>query len=401
MARRANNEGSIYQCASDGRWCGSLKLPNGKRKVIYGKTQREALTKLRALQRHLDEGWVVSSGPNLTVGAYLKHWAQEGLEARLRAGRLAPSTVSSYRDQVRLHLVPDLGQLPLTKLSAPHLRTWLSGKQQLAGPAGKPLSSRSIAYQHAVLRAALSDAVRDELVTRNVATLVEPPRGSRKTAAALTPEEVGRLLAAAEGSRLRPLWLVLLGLGLRRGEALALRWEDLDLEAGTVRVHRSLQRVRDGEPDSLTGRRKGRLVESQSTKTGQDTVLPLPGMVSAELENHRRAHLKERLAAPSWVDPGLVFTTGVGTALEPRNVNRAWAALCDKAKVRSVRVHDLRHTAASLLLAQGVDMKVVQTTLRHTRLSTTADVYTHVQQELQRSAADRMDDLLRGLAKGS
>ena len=150
----------------------------------------------------------------------------------------------------------------------------------------------------------------------------------------------------------------------------------------------------------MTGRRKGRLVESMTTKTGQDVVLALPTTLAAELEAHRVAQLKERMAAAAWVDPGLVFTTGVGSALEPRNVNRAWAALCDKAGVGPVRVHDLRHTAASFLLAQGVDMKVVQTTLRHTRLSTTADVYTHVQAEVQRAAAGRMDDLLQDMTSG-
>ncbi len=337
----------------------------------------------------------------MTVGAYLQHWAEQTLAARLQSGQLSAATVSSYRDQVRLHLVPDLGHLALSSLSVPQVRSWLSRKKEVPGRRGKLLSARSVAYQHAVLRAALSDAVRDELVSRNVALLVQPSRGKKRAAAPLTPAEVGELIHAAEGMRLRPLWLVLVGLGLRRGEALALRWDDLDLAAGTVPAHRSLQRLRDGEPDAVTGRRKGRLVESMTTKTGQDVVLALPATLSAELEAHRVTQLKERLAAAAWVDAGLVFTTGVGTAIEPRNVNRAWAALCEKAGVRPVRVHDQRHTAASLLLAQGVDMKVVQTTLRHTRLSTTADVYTHVREEVQRAAASRMDDLLRQLSSGS
>ena len=182
---------------------------------------------------------------------------------------------------------------------------------------------------------------------------------------------------------MRPLWLVLVALGLRRGEALGLRWEDVDLEAGTVRVGRSLQRLRDGEPDPFTGRRTGRLVVSDKTKNGRTAVLALPAAVTMELERHRREQLRERLAAPVWVNAGLVFATRAGTALEPRNVSRSWSDLCDQADVRRIRIHDLRHTAASLLLAQGVDLEVVQTTLRHTRLSTTADISTHVQADVQ------------------
>lgn len=129
-------------------------------------------------------------------------------------------------------------------------------------------------------------------------------------------------------------------------------------------------------------------------RRGRTAVLPLPAAVTTEIERHRREQLRERLAALVWVDASLVFTTSVGTALERRNVNRSWHSLCDQVGVRRVRIHDLRHTAASLLLSQGVDLKVVQTTLRHTRLSTTADIYTHVQADVQRAAADRMDDLL-------
>ena len=165
---------------------------------------------------------------------------------------------------------------------------------------------------------------------------------------------MGKLLDKAVGHPLRPLWLVMLTLGLRKGEALALHWEDLDLEGGTVRVHRSLQRLRDADPDPITGTRRGRLVERQTTKTGEESVLPLPAVLVTDLEEHRRTQLKERLASSVWVTPELVFTTRVGMALEPRNVSRAWAAICEAAGVPPVRVHDMRHTTASLLLEQGV-----------------------------------------------
>lgn len=171
---------------------------------------------------------------------------------------------------------------------------------------------------------------------------------------------------------------------------MALHWDDIDLTDGTVLVHRTLQRLRDSEPDPVTGRRKGRLVEGK-TKTREESLLRLPAIVVHELEVHRRQQLKDRLSSPTWVNPDLVFTTGVGTPLEPRNVNRAWTSLCRAAGVAPVRIHDLRHTAASLLLEQGIDLKVVQRLLRHSRLSTTADIYTHVSRQMETAAAAKMD----------
>lgn len=401
MGKRANHEGSVYQRVSDGKWCASSTLADGRRKTVYGNSQREALARLRQLQQQITDGLALRPGREMTLGAYLTHWTTETLPARVQSGRLAPSTLASYRDQVRLYLVPDLGDTPLAQLSAPKLRKWLSVRQEQPGHRGKKLSTRSVIYLHAVLRAALSDAVRDELVVRNVCLLVEPPRGGGRSGEALSPTDVGKLLDKAIGHRLRPLWLLLLTLGLRKGEALALHWDDLDLEAGTVKVHRSLQRLRDADPDPITGRRRGRLVERQTTKTGDEAVLPLPAVLVTELEEHRRRQLKERLASAAWVNPELVFTTGVGTALEPRNVSRAWAAICDAAGVPAVRVHDMRHTTASLLLEQGVALKVVQQLLRHSRLSTTADIYAHVSTKMARDAADKMDEIFRGMPGGS
>ena len=159
---------------------------------------------------------------------------------------------------------------------------------------------------------------------------------------------------------------------------------------------KSLQRRR-GEKDEATGRRRGRLVESDLKTAASHDTLALPARVVLALREHRRAQRAERMAARMWVDDGLVFTTGIGTPLEPRNVNRAWEKVCAAAGVRPVRVHDLRHAAATYLFAAGVEMKTIQQTLRHSRLSTTADVYTHVLAEVQRAAADRMDDVLGAL----
>jgi integrase len=192
------------------------------------------------------------------------------------------------------------------------------------------------------------------------------------------------------------LWLLMLGVGLRRGEALALRWSNLDLETGTVTIAKSLQRRRTGEV-TPSGRRRGELLEVDPKTEASAATIALPEPVIESLRAHRRAQLVARMAARVRVDAGLVFTTGIGSALEPRNVNRAWDALCAPAGVRHLRVHDLRHATATFMLAEGVDLKVIQATLRHSRLSTTADVYAHVLAEVQRAGADRMGGMLTRL----
>lgn len=405
---RGNGEGSIYQRESDRKWVGAVVLDSGRRRVVYGSTRAEARDKLRELQRRTEDGAVAPVGRGVTLGRYLEQWCGVTLPSRVRAGRLKPSTLDSYRDVVERHITPALGSEPLAKLTPAKVRAWVSAKQvepsarqrkaPAEGPAPEPvlLSARTVAYFHAVLRKALSDAVRDELVGRNVAALVEPPVVRREPVSPLTADEARKVLEAAATDRLGVLWLVMLAIGLRRGEALALRWEDIDLDAGTVTVKRSLQRLR-GDRNETTGRRKGTLEELAPKTVGSAATIALPASLVTAMRGHLEVQQLERMVAPVWVDPSLVFTTGVGTALEPRNVTRSWAALCDRASVRRVRLHDLRHSAATFMLAAGVELKTIQVTLRHSRLSTTADVYAHVIDEVQRGAADQMDAVLRGL----
>jgi integrase len=395
MTKRGNGEGSLYQRASDGKWVGAVMV-DGRRRVVYGATQREARDELRKVLRAVEDGMPITKGRGLTVGAYFEQWCDVTLTSRVRAGRLKPSTLDSYRDVVERHILPSLGNIALAKLTPARVRSWISAKQAERSARGTPLSARSVAYFHAVLRKGLSDAVRDELVGRNVAALVEPPIVRRQPVQPLSVDEARRLLDAAGNDRLRVLWLVLLALGLRRGEALALRWSDIDLDAGTVTITRSLQRVR-GERDKTTGRRRGELVNVTPKTDASAATIALPASLATALTEHAEVQALERMVALTWVDTELVFTTSVGTPLEPRNVNRSWAALCDRAGMRHLRVHDLRHSAASFMLAAGVDLKMIQTTLRHSRLSTTADIYAHVLEDVQRQSAERMDVVLRSL----
>jgi len=424
VTRRGNGEGSVYRRESDGKWVGAVTLEAGGRRVIYGRTQRETREKLRDVLDEVEQG-IVANGAQLTVAGYLETWGVATLTSRVKAGTMAPRTADSYRDTIALHIAPYVGRLRLRTLRPADLRHWLSRLQdaQQAPRCGQcarmrsqariitrcerhqdvvlpPLSSRTVRYAHAVLRASLSDAVNDQLVARNVATLVVPPAQPSREQIPVRADEASRLLAAAAEDTLGVLWLTLLALGLRRGEALALRWGDLKLDAASVRISRSLQRLRD-EPTQPGGPRRGQLVETRPKTIGSEAVLPLPAALVKALRGHQVRQRSQRLAAPFWADPELVFSTGIGTALEPRNVDRSWKALCARAEVRPLRIHDLRHATATFLLTAGVDMKVIQRTLRHSRHQTTADVYAHVAEELQRGAAEGMDAVLRQLRPGT
>jgi integrase len=222
---------------------GVATLEDGRRRPVYGDTQAQARAKRRAVAGAVEDGLPLTP-ERLTVGAYLDEWCAVTLAERVRAGRLAASTADFYRDMCERHIVPTLGRVKLTKLTPAKVRGWIGAKLAETSTRGRPLSPRTVAYAHAVLRKALADAVRDELIARNVAALVEASTTQRDPVQPLSEDEARKVLATAASDRLRVLWLVLLSLGLRRGEALALRWDDLDLDAGTVTIRRSLQRVR-------------------------------------------------------------------------------------------------------------------------------------------------------------
>jgi integrase len=235
-----------------------------------------------------------------------------------------------------------------------------------------------------VLRRALEQARKDELVIRNVASLVDPPRVRRREVQPLTVEEAALLLDAVREDRLFALYAVALGEGLRRGEALGLRWSDIDLENDTLRVSVSLQRS-DGELQ---------LTEPKTARSKR--TVPLPGACVEALTEHRQRQKQEEAAAPVWLnDWNLVFTTTIGTPLDPQNVLHQFQAVCERVGLPRLRFHDLRHTCASLLLAQGVEARVIMDTLGHSLIGTTLNLYAHVMPATQRDAAGKMDSLFR------
>lgn len=401
----ANQEGRIWQRASDGRYAMRVYPPGGgKVRHVYGATREDVKARRDALLSELSAG--LTGGRARTLSEYLDHWLERTLPQRVRAGRLAQSTLNSYADTIRLHVRRDLGRVPMRELTAPRLREWLEdlSRKRSARTRRKPregekrlppaplLSDRTIAYCYAVLHKALEDAVADRSwgITENPLSKVDPPAAARGAAAAPTYEEAAALFEACQDDRLWCYWVILLGLGLRRGEALGLRWDDFDFEAKTLRVQRQIQRTRDASGHS------GLVAKSLKTDASRATVA-VPDLILGLLDAHRRQQRAERMRSPVWHDEAnLVFTTSVGTALEPRNVNRSWESVCARAGTRRITPHALRHAWGTWLGNEGVPQKVIQTGLRHARLATT-DGYVHPMDEPSRRAANRMGELLEPL----
>jgi integrase len=398
--RNPSGEGSVYQRTSDEKWCAAVTLPSGRRKIVYGDTEREALQKRRKLLAEVEAGRPVPLGRTPTLGAYLTRWLDVRIGGEVEAGHLDEATADSYRQMVEGHILPtSIAKVKLPALSADDVRAWQRERLKAKSNRGKPFSPRTVGMAHATARRALNDAMSDEIVGRNVFALVRLPAGQNKPAEPPTEEDLQKVFAAMIADRHRALWLTMLAFGPRRGEALGMRWSLTDLDAATTKLRKQIRRVR-GEADPETGRRHGRLVEKDLKTRESRATLSLPATLVEVLREHRRAQVAERLAARVWTDPDLIFTTSIGTTLEPRNVNRAWTAVCKRAGVKGVRLHDLRHAAASLAFAEGADLKEVQAMLRHTRLGTTADIYVNVVESVRKGTADRMDTVLRKITGG-
>jgi integrase len=377
MVRRGQGEGSIYRDA-DGKWRGFIDLGyvNGRRrrKYVRGRTRREVAAKLRDAANARDAGTLVTPQRIQTVAEWMTFWVES-----IASGKVRPSTLDGYRGYIRNRIVPALGHHRLDKLQPEHLEAFYRRSLD------DGLAPATVLQMHRVVSRALKVAMRRGRVARNVATLVDAPTVRRAEVVPLTASEARRILAAAADDRNAARWSVALALGLRQGEALGLMWDDLDLDGGTLTVRRALQRRRTGgglvmvEPKSAAGRRT--------------MVLPQPLVTS--LRRHRTAQRAERLAAGSlWTDTGLVFTTPIGTPIDPRNDYRNWHALLRRAGVRRARLHDARHTAATLLLAQGVPARVAMQILGHSQITLTLGTYSHVVPELAHDAAERMANVL-------
>ncbi len=376
--KKANGEGSVARY-KDGRWCArhTFHLPGGRplRKAFYGRTKAEALAKRTKAVADYRDGRLVLDQEKLTLGEHLTRWLEESVRGNVR-----PRTLDNYRLQVERHISPALGSVKLKDLSPAHVQRLIRDKLDSG------LSPASVRYVHAVLRRALRQAVRWGLAPRNAAEAVDLPKLVRKEARALSPEEARRFLAACSGERLEALYVLGVTSGLRQGELLGLKWEDVDLDRGTLLVRRQIQRMRDGSGLAF--------LPLKNPESRREVALG-PMAVSA-LRKHRARQAEEKLMLGSlYDDRGLIFTTGHGTPLEATNVvDRSFKPLLRAAGLPDIRFHDLRHTCATLMLSMGLSPKVAQERLGHADVSVTMGIYSHVTPETRREAAGAIEDLL-------
>jgi integrase len=389
--RRGHQEGTILQ-RSDGRWMAQIQLgyEGGKRvrKTFYGPTRGTVQGKLTDALADLRKGVSPVENDRLTLGAFLTDWLENTVKRTVR-----PATYRGYESKLRMHVLPTLGSMALVKLTPQRLNAFFNEKLR-ATPitraknqkmTERQLSPQTVKHVRAILRAALNDALKWGLVHRNVATLVDGPTVSYREVDVPTPEEARNLLQAGEGHRLGTLFTLCLATGLRQGEALGLRWSDVDLESGSVSVRQSLQRLNKqfvfGAPKTRGSRRD----------------IPLPDVALNALRSHHAGQSEERLSVGvAWQYPDLVFTTALGQPLQGSTVTRSFQELLARAGLRRLRFHDLRHACASLLLAQGAHPRVIMETLGHSRIDLTMNTYAHVIPALRREAATMIDTALAG-----
>lgn len=369
--RRANNEGGLSQRAN-GTWEARLTWvdPDSgarKRLTFYGPTAKVAAQKMKEARQRLESG-APPRDSSRTVADWLAHWRTTTLAASDRK----QTTRTLYGGLAGKHLEPEpFGATPLDRLRPSHVEGLILALRE------KGLSDSTVRQVYTVLRIALDGAVRDGLLARNPAAQVRRPGVERREARHLPADGVAAVLRAAEGSRYHSALLLIAATGMRRGEAAALRWDAVDLDAGVLRVRSTVSRV------------EGALVTSEPKTDRSRRTVPLSPSAVAMIRRHRTAQLEDRLRAGNqWTDSGLVFTTEAGTAVDPRNLLRALEAAAKKAGVEDVGVHTLRHSAAVAWLENGVHIKAVADLLGHSSVAITGDVYGHTSDDTARAAVD-------------
>ncbi len=379
MARRGHGEGSIY-LRSDGRWAASISLEGGKRKTFYGKTRKEVQEQLKTALHQQQQGMLVTA-PQQKVGSFLAQWLEDVHKHTVR-----PRTYERYEGAIRLHLVPGIGQYQLQKLAPQHLQKFYAKKIE------EGLSPTTVLGFHKVLHLALEKAVRWNLVPRNVCDAVDLPRRKRYEFQTLNQEQIHQFLAAATSHRLEALFVLALATGMRKGELMALKWQDINFSTGMLQVRRILTHM----PARLNG--KGGYVEAEPKTEGSRRSITIAPLALEKLKQHRVRQLEYKLkAGPTWRENDLVFCSSVGGHLHTsRDVFTQFKKVLNQAGLPDIRFHDLRHSSATMLLSLGIHPKVVQEMLGHSQISMTMDIYSHVLPTMQKEAVSKLNDVLQG-----
>ncbi|MGK5521262.1 tyrosine-type recombinase/integrase [Micromonospora sp. URMC 107] len=400
---RANGEGSIFPYRNGFAAYVWVTKPDGKRtrKYVYGQTREIVHDKWIKLHQQAKAGPVATRVP--TLGDYLTYWHREVVRPNL-----APLTCATYETILRLYVIPGLGGKRLDRLQVRDVQTWINevartcqccaqGKDArrpelrrrccaLGRCCGDSPSARTVKDIRGVLRSALNHAATEELVTRNAAALVKLPPVRRRRGRAWTSDEARRFLESARADRdpLYAAYVLILVLGLRKGEVLGLTEDAVDLAAGELSIGWQLQRV------------GGQLLHRETKTQTSDATLPLPDICAAALDLRQCARKNDRdQAGIAWQGSRLLFTTRYGTPVEPRNFNRSWDARCARSGVRKITVHDARRTCATLLVDLDVHPRVIMQVLRHAEVSVTMEIYSQASSDATRDALKRLGESLR------
>ena len=398
-SRQPNGASTIYQ-ASDGRWHGRVTVGvkddgTPDRRHVSRKTRAEVTKIVPELERLRDSGTVRKAGQRWTVETWLTHWVEN-----IAAPSVSENTIDGYRVAVYHHLIPGLGAHRLEKLEPEHLERFYKKMQDTGSAAGT-------AHQaHRTVRAALNEAIRRRHLTVNPASIAKAPRFEEEEVEPHSVEEVQSLLLEAGRQRNAARWVIALALGLRQGEVLGLKWTDVDLKSGVIRVQRGRLRPRyDHGCGGSCGRKPGycpqkinirRETKDTKSRAGKRPI-GLPEELLKLLKEHKAEQARERATARDlWTDNGYVFTSPTGEALNPNTDYHNWKKLLKAAGVRDGRLHDARHTAGTVLLILGVPDVVVDAIMgwEPGKSARMRRRYQHLTGRVLRDTADKVGGLL-------
>jgi integrase len=375
---RANGDGDVFprknKAGKVTSYRGAYVGPDGKRRYVSGKTKEEARRNLRRARGDAERG-LVFDADNLQVGEYLDRWLSDSVRDTVKA-----TTFERYEQIARLHLKPSLGRVKLKGLTPAHVRGLYREKLEAGS------SARTVRYIHTTLHKALKQAVMDGLIPRNATEAVTPPQSSREEMCPLTPEQAKLLLQVAHeaGDRLAALYVLAIHTGLRQGELLGLKWDDVDLEDGSLQVRRTLAITKNGP------------VLTSPKTTGSRRSVKLTSKAIEALKRHLERQLGEIDRIGSlWSENGLIFASEKGEPINRHNLTRrSFKPLLKRAGLPQIRFHDLRHTCATLLLTRNVNVKIVSEMLGHSTIAITLDTYSHVLPNMRDQAAAAMEEAL-------
>ncbi len=369
--RAGHKEGSVYYVEARDRWVAEITTETGKRKKAYCKTRQEAHRKKNEMLRELERG-MLATGPQRKLGEYIQDWLENTHKGKLRL-----SVYLNYRKHVK-HIVAGLGDIWLQKLTPQQVQSFLTKKLD------EGLSPKYVREMLGVLRLALKNAVQWGYISRNVCELVTRPRVPKHDIAPLTLEQAQRFRQHLQGHRFEVLITMAVVTGMRRGELLSLRWSDIDFQRNVLQVLHTVDRFTgygyvEGEPKSAAGVRSIRL----------------PGFLVDMLKQHQLQQMARKRQAKAWEERDLVFPNLRGGYLHPNHLGEAFRALLEQAGLPPIRFHDLRHSAATILLSMGVNIKVIQEMLGHSDISITLRVYGHLLPSMQQEAIDKWDSVFQ------